>query len=173
MNTTQKLSIVGISLGLISIGYSFYNQAKLERTLINKMADGITLDISDTMMNEAVNVAVEKEVAKAVKNISREISYTARTDIHNAVKAEVDLAQSSIVSSVSDEIAEQVADIDLRKLKEEVREKAKEMVVAKFDDNLDSILDDFKERLSSISKIYGSIADGITKKSETVFKIGV
>ena len=175
MNITEKLSIVGISLGLLSIGYSFYNQTKIEKTLISKMADGIALDISDSMVSEAVNAAVEKEVVKAVKHISKEISYNTRTDIQRAVKSEVDSAHSTIVSSVSVTLAKQAADIDMQKLKKEVKEKAKEMIVEKFDDNLESLLGEFNNKLSDISKIYSSIAESMTKKqgSGTTLTIGV
>jgi len=175
MNVTQKLSIVGISLGLLSMGYSFYNQKRIEKTLIDKISNGITLDISDAIVNEAVNVVVEREATKAVKDISMEISLNTRMDIRNAIKSEVDSARSKITSSVSDEIATQAANIDMRKLKEEVKDKAKGIIIEKFDDNLDSLLADFNDKLSNVSKIYSSIADSMTRKkeSETILRIGI
>ena len=118
---------------------------------------------------------LKKEVVKAVKHISKEISYNTRTDIQRAVKSEVDSAHSTIVSSVSVTLAKQAADIDMQKLKKEVKEKAKEMIVEKFDDNLESLLGEFNNKLSDISKIYSSIAESMTKKqgSGTTLTIGV
>ena len=93
MDTTQKLGIVGISLGLFSIGYSFYNKAKFEKMLTKNLADGIVLDILDDIVDEAIEIAVNREVAVVVKNIERDISVNTRRDIYGAVKSEVDSVQ--------------------------------------------------------------------------------
>ena len=99
---------------------------------------------------------------------------TVRNDIHKEVKTSVDAAYSHVRSSVTDEVARQVANMDMNKLREEVKNRAKELVVEKFDANLNGLLEEFNGSLSNVSKIYSSIADSMTKKkdSEMTFKIG-
>jgi hypothetical protein len=59
-------------------------------------------------------------------------------------------------------------------LRSEVKEKAKDIVLEKFNDNLDSLVKDFSQNLTNMSKMYGAIADNMVKKpEETVLKIRI
>jgi len=171
---TQPISLIGVALGLTSLGYSIYTQRKFKKEVIDKISENLVIDIPEAVVNEAINIAVEREVSKVVKRVSEQITHNARNDIHREVKSTVDVSFSSIKSSVSDEVAKQVATMDMRELKKEVKEKAKEMVIEKFDENLESLLSDFNDSLSNMSKIYSSIADSMKQRnSETVLRIGV
>lgn len=172
--TNQQISLAGAALGVTSLCYSVYSQRKFKKDLVNKISDGLYIEVSSAVVDEAIGIAVEREVSKAIKNVSERIYYTAHNDIHKEVKLAVDNSFTSIKTSVSADVAKEVANIDMRRLKRDVEEKAKEMIVEKFDGNLDSLLTDFNNQLSNVSKIYASFADSISKKnSEATIKIGI
>ena len=175
-----KLSIIGIVTGAIAIGYTFYVQMRVGKVgslidaSINELSGNITVDISKEIIDKAVDKAVDREVDKAVRSASYSALENVRKDIQRAVRTSVDDSYSDIRASVSNEVSRQVANIDMDRLKAEVREEAKALVITKFDDNLDSLLQDFNQSLSNVRKIYDSIADSVAskKQSDTVFRIG-
>ena len=56
--------------------------------------------------------------------------------------------------------------IDMAEMKRSAREKAEAKILEKFDGNLEDLLAKFNENLSNIQKIYGGIADAISKGKE-------
>ena len=178
MCNAQKFGIAGIIIGAISIVHSLYLQTKIKKThdmldkAVDSMAKGIPVNVPEELVERAVDIAVGYEVQKSVRIASTNVVNGVRDDIKNEVKKAVDATYTDIRKSVSDEIAKQVSNLDIGRLKAEVKEKAKEIVIEKFNDNLDSTLDDFNQNLSNVRKIYDSIADSVTKKPDQVFKIG-
>lgn len=182
MINVKNLALLGISVGVLATAaYTRYIHVKLDKistevnSAVDKLSKNISVDVPDSIIDRAVNRAVEREVGKAIKTISQEVVSDMRSTINKEVKMNVDSSYVSVKASVIEEVSRQVANIDMGKLKAEVKEKAKELVIEKFDGNLNSLLDDFNNSLSNVSKIYSSIADSMTKKkeSETVFKIGI
>lgn len=173
--TTKEIGFIGVALGAVSLVYTFYIKRQFERDIVNKISEGLPIDIPNEIINEAIEIAVGREVSKVVTSVSSQIVFNARQDIHREVKSTVEDSFSRIKSSVSAEVAKEVANIDMRRLKRDVEEKAKELIVEKFDGNLDSLLSDFNGNLKNVAKIYSSIADSLSKKnnSEAVFKIGI
>jgi DNA primase large subunit len=182
MCKSQKFGIAGMVIGLVSIAYTIYVQTRGDRSYslvagligdsINKTSDDIKVEISEAIVEQATIKAVNREVEKIVKVASTNTEYAIRKDIYNEVKQAVDSSFTDVRKAVSDEVSRQVANIDMSRLKAEVKEKAKDLVIAKFDENLDSLLQDFNQSLSNVRKIYDSIADSVTKKPENVFRIG-
>ena len=62
----------------------------------------------------------------------------------------------------------------MKKLSDNIKEKAEQKIVDKFDDNLDDLLDKFNGKLDDVSKIYRSIANTISsnREKETILRIG-
>lgn len=179
MTNTEKLGVAGIIIGGVAIIYSAFIHSRINKTadIINASIDdvskNINIDVPQSIVDKAVDKAVEREVNKAVKTISYEVSESLRRDIKNKVKAAVDESYSDIKASVSSEVSKDVANIDLKQMRREVKEKASQLVIDKFNENLDSLLQDFNQNLNNVSKIYSSIADNMTKKpQETILKIG-
>lgn len=179
MCISRKFAIVGIALGALGIGYTFVMQKRMERLYtfidggIQKLSNNMPVEISEQIVDEAINRAVAREVDKAIKAASTDVIDKARKDIQDEVKSEITKQYSDIKSSVSAEVTKQVANLDIRTLKREVKDEAKSIVIDKFNGQLDSILEDFNQNLSNVSKIYSSIADTITKKKESgpVFRL--
>ncbi len=176
---SRKLAIVGIVVGGIAIVYSAYVHIKVRKisaaidSSVEELSQGVMVDVSDAIIDKAVARAVDREVDKATRSATYTAIEQVRKDIQRTVRTSVEESYSDVRASVSNEVAKQVANLDMTRLKADVREKAKDLVIAKFDDNLDTLLQDFNQSLSNVRKIYDSIADSVTKKqAETVFRIG-
>ena len=70
-------------------------------------------------------------------------------------------------TSVTHEIEKQIKEINIDSVKDEVVEKAKEAASEKFNDSLDDVLNEFKERLNSITKVYKSIEETFSSKASS------
>jgi len=165
--------IVGIGVfvaGIFGVGYAIGTRSKVNRlcekldTSIDNLSDDIQVDIPDKMVQRAVEAAVKKEVAAAVKLATDEVIASAERDIRKEVTAEVERQYTTISDGVTTEIATRVARIDEGKLRKEVVEKAKEQIADKFDDKLDDLLDEFNGNLQNVGKIYKSIAKSFSKE---------
>jgi hypothetical protein len=179
MNTGEKLGVFGVIAGVVGIGYAWFVNSKINdlndalKASVDKISGEIKVDISEAIVEKAVNKAVEREVDRAVRKVSYEVMDTINRDIRSKVKSSVESEYSSIRAYVSKEVSKTVANLDMEVLRNDVREQAKDLVVEKFNENLDSLLQDFNQNLTNVSKIYSSIADTMTKSSkETVVKIG-
>lgn len=176
MNNTTKLGFLAIVAG---IAYTAYLHLRIKETneVINASIDDVSkdmhVDISQAVIDRAIDKAVDREVNKAVRQISYEVTENMRKEIKTQVRASVNDAYSDIRKSVSKQIADDVARLDMDELKREVREQAKDAVLEKFNENLDSMLQDVNQNLTNVSKIYSSIADSMVRKpQETILKIG-
>lgn len=165
--------IVGIGVfvaGIFGVGYAIGTRSKVNRlcekldTSIDNLSDDIQVDIPDKMVQRAVEAAVKKEVAAAVKLATDEVIASAERDIRKEVTAEVERQYTTISDGVTTEIATRVARIDEGKLRKEVVEKAKKQIADKFDDKLDDLLEEFNGNLQNVGKIYTSIAKSFTKE---------
>ncbi len=165
--------IVGIGVfvaGIFGVGYAIGTRSKVNRlcekldTSIDNLSDDIQVDIPDKMVQRAVEAAVKKEVAAAVKLATDEVIASAERDIRKEVTAEVERQYTTISDGVTTEIATRVARIDEGKLRKEVVEKAKEQIADKFDDKLDDLLEEFNGNLQNVGKIYKSIAKSFSKE---------
>lgn len=171
--------IAGIVTGVLAIGYAYLLQRKVDKAynLIDRSIDEISkdmpVDISKEIVEQAITKAVDREINRAIKDASYEVTNSIRKDIERDVRSAIDGEYSNIRTSVAAEVSRQVANIDIKRLKQEVKERAKELVIDKFNGDLDSLLNDFNQNLTNVSKIYNSIADSMTKKkeSETVLRI--
>lgn len=180
MINNRDLGFLGIVIGLAGIAYASYIHLKVKETnnmidiSIDNLSKEVNVDVSALVIEKAVTRAVDREVNKAVNSISYEVQETIRKDINNKVRNAVSDAYSDIRGSVSKEVAKEVANLNMESLRKKVKEEAKQLVLDKFNENLDSLLEDFNQNLTNVSKIYGSIADNMVKKpQETVFKIGI
>ena len=175
----NELNYLGIIVGVAGIGYAFYTSYKMNKlcekidTTIDGISKDVHVDIPEAIIKRSVDKAVQNEVAYQVEQIAAKAVKEVKTDIHNQVKEAVETEHSDIRKEVSDKVAKEVANIDINALKRDVTEKAKRMIVDKFDGSLDGLLGDFNQNLNNMTKIYKSIADSITNKNdkETVLRI--
>ena len=172
---------LGIAIGVVGVGYAIYVSRKMNKICdkIDKSVDDLAkrtdVDIPEALIETAVLKAVDREVGTAVKNASDNAVRVVTGDIRSQVRTAVETKYDDIRVSVSDELAKRVASIDMVKFDKEVKEKAEQKILEKFDGNLDELLTKFNRELDNVTKIYKSISDTITnnnnREKETVLRI--
>lgn len=176
MNASERLGIAALITGVIAVGYSWYSNVKVKKAYelieesVEQMSKTIHVEVSRSIVDMAIDKAVCREVNAVVYSLSRETIRKVSSALHNEVKDSVDKSFSNIKTSVTKEIRDQVSNIDISDLKQEIKDEAKEKVISKFDDDLDSLLEEFNQNLQNVSKIYNSIADSMSQKPQLVLK---
>lgn len=175
-NTNELLLIFGVA----GITYALYTShkmknicAKLDKS-IDDVSANVNVDISDVIIDTAVEKAVDKEAGVAVKKATEKAVKDIQSDISKEVKTAVREHYANLKEDVAKEMRKQVGEIDIREIREDVVNKAKEQLAAKFDDNLEDLLTKFNGDLDNVSKIYRSIAKTIANDSDKgmTFRIG-
>ena len=163
--TNESKLIIGVLTVIGGVCYVGYLHSKIDKlsSMIDVAVDDLSsktqVNISDAVLDLAVQKAVDREVGYISNRITRDLNLEIRTQ----VKHTVNTSSSDIKNSVSAEIASQVKNIDISDMEREVVNKAKDAVAEKFDRKLDSLLDDFNDNLNNVRKIYSSIEKSIAK----------
>lgn len=160
-----------LAVGCIGIGYGLKCRKEMNELAekidksIDEIEKGTVIDVSEDIVEKAVNDAVAKKTTDAVNKCVSRIIVDVEKDLHGQVKNAVTKKYESMESSVTREIEKQIKEIDIDGVKDEVIEKAKEAASEKFNDSLDDVLNEFKERLNSITKVYKSIEETFSSKA--------
>lgn len=172
---------LGAIIGIAGVGYAIYVTRKMDKICnkIDKSVDDLAkktdVDIPESLIESAVDKAVDREVGLAVELATSKAVRAVTNDINLQVRNAVEAQYSDIRKSVSEELSNKVANIDMTKLNREVTEKAEQKIIEKFDGNLDELLTKFNRELDNITKIYKSISDTISNNNsrdkETVLRI--
>lgn len=159
----------GIFLGFLAIGggaaYISYlnNKVKKLESMIDVAVDDLAskteVNISDNILETAIQRAVDKEVKYVAAKVTRDLN----SEIRSQVKDVIDRSSVDIKTSTTKEIVRQVRNLDISDIEREVINQAKDAVAEKFDRKLDGLLDDFNENLQNVQKIYSSIAKSMSK----------
>lgn len=163
------IGFCGLVVGLIGVGYAIGSRKKLGDVAdklnksIDELSNDMEVDIPQCVIDKAVNKAVEREVERRVRVASKEAVTKVSTDIHKSIADSVNKAYSDIDRSVKAEIKKQIALIDIREARREVIAEAKKTVAEKFESDLDDILENYKDELATVSKIYKSIANAVNE----------
>ena len=163
------LGLFGAAIGLLGIGYAVGTHSKMSKISekldisIEDLANKTPVDIPDSMIERATEKAVALEVKSAVSKATDVVLKEVKRDIHKQVSDAVESEYSDIKDSVLEEVASEVAKIDVKRVRADVEKAAKEAVLEKLDDNMDDILENFNDQLKNTSRIYNSIADSMTK----------
>ena len=177
------VGLLGLAVGVLGIGYAIGTHSKmaevsrkLDRS-IDELASKTPVDIPNDMIERAVEKAVAKQVDKAVEKATDQAISEVKRDIHRQVNNAVEHEYSNIKDAVLREVTEEAANIDAKRVRADVERAAKEHAMKKFDDNLDSILENFGDQLKNTSRIYNSIADTMSgyrsgQAKETVIRLG-
>lgn len=176
----RDINLLGFIVGAAGFGYAIYTTHKMNKickkidSSLDEMTETMDIDIPTAMIDQAVNMAIDREATKVVSLAADRAVREIKMDIHGQIKTEVNVAYSDIRKQVSDRVACEVAHIDTAKLRKDVITKAEEKIIEKFDGNLDDITEKYNRELQSISSIYSSIANSMTPhiNKETVLRIG-
>ena len=170
MNKFDNLvGLLGAALGMIGIGYALGTHSKMSKISekldlsIEDLASKTPVDIPESMIERATEKAVALEVKNAVGKATDVVLKDVKRDIHKQVSDAIESEYSSIKDVVLEEVTDEVAKIDVKRVRADVEKAAKEAVLEKLDDNMDDILENFNDQLKNTSRIYNSIADTMTK----------
>lgn len=185
------VGLLGVTIGLIGVGYAMgahSKMAKISEKLdcsIEELAGNVPVNIPDSMIERAIEKAVAYEVKQAVGKAKDAAVVDVKRDIHKQVSDAVESEYSSIKDTVLKELTNEAAKIDVKRVRADVEEAAKEHALEKFDDKLSDIVDEFKEKvedymedckdnLAVVNKVYKTFADAMVPSSsrETVLRIG-
>ena len=171
------IGVAGFVVGFIGIGYAIGSHKRLNDICdrigksIDNISENLDVIIPETVVDKAVEKATRLESERAVRNATDKIIRNIEEDIRRKVTSAVNSEYSNIKKSVTDKTAKEVSKIDIRDLSSEIREKAKEEVISKLDDNLDDILEKYNKELERVGKIYKSISDTFVNNRGTTFTI--
>ena len=133
---------------------------------MKELKDASVKDISQTVVESAVKSAAATSVAEYVSRVKNEVMMEARMKLAEETRKAVKEAGETIQKEVGERISTEASMIDMTALKKSARDKAEEKILDKFDGNLEDLLSKFNDNLSNVQKIYGGIADAITKTKE-------
>ena len=159
------VGLLGVTFGLVGIGYAWGTHSKMAKISekldcsIEELASKTPVDIPSDMIERAVEKAVAIEVKQAVSKTTDKVIVEVKRDIHKQVSGAVEEEYSNIKGRVLEELTAEAAKIDTKRVRADVEKAAKERALEKFDDNMDDILNECKDKLQSTMKIYQSIAD--------------
>lgn len=154
---------------LAGLGVDIYEHQKVAKKIgiaAGDLKEAAVKDIQQSIVEKAVTDAAEDRVSSYVRNVKNEVMDEARIKLGEEARKAVNDASEEIKKKVDDKIAEEVSKIDISELKKSARDKAEAKILEKFDGNLEDLLAKFNENLSNIQKIYGGIADAISKGKE-------
>ena len=132
--------------------------AELVGTTVKELSDLQEMDVKEEIVNRAIEKSVDKQVEKITSRVYDRVYNETLRKATKWVEDNVQALYSSISESVTKKIATEVAKIDQEKLKKEVTAQAKEIIIEKFDGQLDDQLVEFNKNLENVGKIYQSIA---------------
>ena len=164
--------IGGFAVGLIGIGYALGSRKRMKDicsrldTTIDNISKDNNVDIPKSIVDQAVNRAVNRDVDWAVTRATDDVIKSVKSDIHREVDSAVRAKYSDIEKSVSEEVSQRISNIDMKKMTDTVMNKAEQKIVDKFDDSLDELLEKFNHNLDNISKIYSSMVDTMRKSND-------
>lgn len=177
----HKLERIGLCvLAGASMIAAVYCHRQMKKTvkLVSKAAEGVAEltvvdiqhDIVDMAINNAANREVGRVVNRAVHNVEDEMIHQTQKYVRDAVKE----SYGKLSKTISDAIAREAAKVDSNRIMEDATERAKEMLLERFDGKLDGLMSDYQRNLDNVGKIYQSIASSMADKAgkDVTLKLG-
>lgn len=168
----HRMERVGLRvLSGVSVLAAVYCHHELRRTvrLVSKACDHVAeltvVDIQHDVVDRAINNAAAHEVGRVVNHAVRCVEDDLARQTQKCVRDAVKESYGKLSKSVSDAIAREAAKVDGNQIMEDATEKAKEMLLERFDGKLDGLMSDYQRNLDNVGKIYQSIASSMADKA--------
>ena len=146
--------------------------------LVGKAADHVSdltiVDVEQTIVDRAIGNATNREVGRAVSKAVRSLEESITEETQKRVRAAVEQNYGKLSKTVTEAIAREAAKVDKDDVMREATERAKDLIVERFDGKLDGLLEDYNRNLDNVGKIYQSIASSMTGKpgKDVTLKLG-
>lgn len=161
--------IACITLSGISVVAAIFCYKDLRKSLrlIGKATDHIsqltTIDVERNVIDQAINGAANREVGRTVSRAMRAVEDGIVEETQKRVHAAVQQSYGKIQKAITDAIAKEAANVNKDDIMREATERAKDLIVEKFDGKLDDLLSEYNRNLDNVGKIYQSIAKTMTE----------
>lgn len=159
------------AISLVSVGVAIYCHGQMKKSvkLLNKAADSVAeltvVDVQQGIIDRAINNAANREVGRAVTRAVRMVEDDLTNETQKRVRGAVQQSYGKLQKAVTDAIAKEAAKVDQSAIMEDATEKAKEMLLERFDGKLDWLMSDYQRNLDNVGKIYQSIASSMADKA--------
>lgn len=174
----ERIALVVLSgVSVVAALYCHHEMRKSVK-LLNKAADSVAeltvVDVQQGIIDRAINNAANREVGRVVSRAVRTIEDDMTSETQKRVRGAVQQCQGKIQKAVTDAIAREAAKVDQSSIVEEATERAKEMLLERFDGKLDGLMSDYQRNLDNVGKIYQSIASSMADKAgkDVTLKLG-
>lgn len=177
----RKIGTIGMCvLTGVSVIAAVYCHRQMKKTfrLVGKAADNVAeltvVDVQQGIIDRAINSAANREVGRAVNRAVQMVEEDILNETQKRVRGAVQQSQGKIQKAVTDAIAKEAAKIDQSTIMEDATEKAKEVLLERFDGKLDGLMSDYQRNLDNVGKIYQSIAASMADKAgkDVTLKLG-
>ena len=172
MTPAEKVGTIfrGITTGIIATGTVIcIKEVRESRALISyavdTAADGVEVEVSDELVQDAVGKAANEQVRKVVRNVVSQTESQIRADTNELVDLAVRESRKHITDAVTTRLADNCKKISEQDIMREIREQATEKLAEKLDKNLDAITDEYSKNLSNMGKVYEALADKLQSKA--------
>jgi DNA-binding cell septation regulator SpoVG len=156
------IGIIGGVLGLLGLGYGAAMHTKVAKvskrldTTIDDLANNMNVDISEAIVNEAIEKHVAAETKKAVEKATSDAMYELKKDIRNNVSEAVNKEYETIKDTVLAKVTEEASKIDVARVQQSC---------------LDAVLKKYNDGMDNVSKIYNTLANTASKLPDKEFTI--
>lgn len=172
MTPAEKFSaVLKVISSMVVIGGAAYcvHTVRESRDLVSfavsKVGDGVNVEISDELVQEAIKQSAEQQVKRVVvaaaTQASMDISEKTATEVKRAVADSYD----KITDEVSTRVAKECDKINHGDILSDIRKEATVKLVEKMDGNLDTITDEYTKNLNNMGKIYEALATKLERKA--------
>lgn len=152
-----------------ALGIDIYEHRQIAKKVgvsVKDLKEASVKEIQQGIVESAVKEAAEDKVGVYIHTVRDDIIGDARNSLDREARKAVSEAEDLIRKEVEDKISKEASKIDMNELKKSARDKAEAKILEKFDGNLEDLLEKFNDNLGNIQKIYGGIADAISKGQE-------
>ena len=170
MNKLIVTTVVSAGVAVVSLGmsaYSAYKQQKMVKKMWKVLGDIEEMGedkISEALIRKAVEQSANRKVDAYMKDTEDQVLRMAHRDLEIQARNAVEKYSADIRKKAADEVARQVASLDIEKLKSRVCDQAEKHVLEKLDDCTDKYARKFEEQLENQKKIYDRIAQAAVEK---------
>ena len=174
----ERIALIVLSGASVVAALYCHNQMRKSVKLLNKAADSVAeltvVDVQQGIIDRAINNAANREVGRAVTRAVRLVEDEMTSETQKRVRNAVQQCQGKLQKAVTDAIAKEAAKVDKDDIMEEATERAKEMLLERFDGKLDGLMSDYQRNLDNVGKIYQSIASSMADKAgkDVTLKLG-
>lgn len=164
----EGFGIIGCLFGLAGLGFSIWQSMNMRDTTkkldltIDDVSRRTNVEVSDSIVEKAIERAVNRQVNRAADEAIDKVRNDIHDEITKRVRKEVDTQYNRIAEETSERVSQQVAEIDEYSFRDRLQKKAEELMLKRFEHDLDGLRTEYSRKLGSQVKTFTAIEDTLT-----------